>query len=261
MVGPLGFTPRIASVGTLANGIAHDLNNILTPLVMSSDLLANSVTDTEGRKLIEMLQISAQRGGDLVKQIMTFSRGADGERKPVMLKYAIKELATLIRETFPRSIRVKTMVPNDLWKVLGNGTQLYQVLMNLAVNARDAMPNGGLLSIETRNVPIGSEQIKTEMPPENYILLSVTDEGTGMRPEIIDRIFDPFFTTKEPGKGTGLGLSTVIGIVKDHGGFIDVQSAVGKGSCFRVLLPAMVGEIEASFGESSPDLPLSLIHI
>ena len=248
---------RLESVGALANGIAHDLNNILTPLVMSSDLLAKSVTDAEGKKLIEMLQISAQRGGDLVKQIMTFSRGADGEREPVMLKYAIKELATLIRETFPRSICVKTMVPTDLWKVLGNRTQLYQVLMNLAVNARDAMPNGGLLSIETRNVPIGSEQIKPEMPPGNYILLSVTDEGIGMRLEIIDRIFEPFFTTKEPGKGTGLGLSTLIGIVKDHGGFIDVQSVVGKGSCFRVLLPAMVGKIEASFVESSPDLPFA----
>ncbi len=236
---------RLESVGGLASGIAHDLNNIFTPLVMCSDLLAASVADEEGKKLLEMLQANAQRGGEMVKQILAFSRGTNGERKPFILKYTIKELEALLRSTLPCSIQVATDIARDLWLIHGDPTQLHQVIMNLAVNARDAMPNGGLLKIEAQNRHLDDSYVKKipEARAGNYIMLLVSDNGTGMRPEVRSKIFEPFFTTKEPGKGTGLGLTTVLGIVKSHGGFVEVDSEFGKGTCFKIFLPAEVAPV------------------
>lgn len=246
---------RLESVGGLASGIAHDLNNIFTPLVMCSDLLAASVTDDEGKKLLEMLQANAQRGGEMVKQILAFSRGTNGERKPFIVKYTIKEVEALIRSTFPCSIKVTTDIARDLGLIHGDPTQLHQVVMNLAMNARDAMPNGGVLKIEARNCQLDESFKNREARPGDYVLLSVSDTGTGMRPEIRNRIFEPFFTTKEPGKGTGLGLTTVLGIVKSHGGFIDVDSEFGKGTSFKIFLPAKVVQLAAGPVSSRCSLP------
>lgn len=248
---------RLESVGALASGIAHDLNNIFTPLLMCSDLLRQTLTSAEDKQLLEMLQANAQRGGELVKQILTFARGTDGQRKSILIKYTIKELENLIRQTFPRSIRLKTSVPNDLWPIMGDAAQLHQVIMNLVVNARDAMPNGGTLKIEAQNLHIDTycAPRQPEARPGDYVVLKVSDDGVGMRPEVLCRVFEPFFTTKEPGKGTGLGLSTVLGIVKAHQGFIDVDSEPGKGTVFSIFLPATPIESQVAPSTDSVALP------
>ncbi len=231
---------RMESIGTLAGGIAHDLNNVLAPLLISVELLKEKVSDDAGRRLLDSLEANVNRGASLVKQVLTFGRGIKGERIPIHLKHIGDEIAQLVRETFPKSLKFEIQCADGLWTVTGDPTQLEQVLMNLCVNARDAMPGGGTLSLRMENRVLDKDHTTAnlEAKPGNYVVISVSDTGTGMAPEIRDRIFEPFFTTKEQGKGTGLGLSTALAIVKSHGGFINCYSEVGKGSVFKVYLPA-----------------------
>ena len=236
---------RMQSIGQLASGIAHDLNNILAPIMMSTTLLRQKVQDKEGLELLDSMEASAKRGADVVKQVLWFGRGLEGQREPLNPRQLIDEVIRIISETFSKAIEVETDIAVDVHNVSGDQTQLHQVLLNLSVNARDAMPNGGILKLGVRNFVVDAQfaeanaDSNTNAKPGPYVLLEVTDTGHGIPVEIRDRIFEPFFTTKELGKGTGLGLSTTLSIVKSHGGFIVVESEVGKGSTFQVYLPEM----------------------
>ncbi|MGF2038817.1 MAG: response regulator [Nostoc sp. CmiVER01] len=236
---------RLESIGTLASGIAHDLNNILTPILAGAQLLPLKFphADERTRHLLEILEINARRGADLVKQVLSFARGVEGKRITLQLRHIIVELGKILKETFPKSIEISTDVPQDLWMVSGDSTQLHQVLMNLCVNARDAMPNGGSLSIYAENLLIDENYARMNLEAKEgpYTVVTVSDTGGGIPREILDRIFEPFFTTKDVGQGTGLGLSTVLGIVKSHRGFVNVYSEVGSGTSFKVYLPAVEG--------------------
>ncbi|WP_017721257.1 hybrid sensor histidine kinase/response regulator [Kamptonema formosum] len=236
---------RIESIGTLAGGIAHDLNNILTPILASAQLLQMELPPEKKQGLLVMVENNAKRGANLIKQVLSFARGMEGEHTILEVSHVIREIAEVARETFPKSIEVRADIAADLWAVSGDATQLHQVLMNLCVNARDAMPSGGKLSICAANLWIDPHyaQMNIEAREGPYTVIAVSDTGTGIRPEIQERIFEPFFTTKELGKGTGLGLSTVVGIVRSHGGFIKLDSQSGRGTQFQVYLPA-VGSTE-----------------
>ncbi len=244
---------RMESLGTLAGGIAHDLNNMLAPILMASQLLRMKVSDVDSVKYLDTLEASTQRGASLVKQVLSFARGAEGERTELQLRSLIKEVQKILIETFARSIQIQAYMPQDLWQVLGDATQLHQVLMNLCVNARDAMPTGGLLEIAAENILIEPSAVRQHPVerPGAYVVLTVSDTGTGIPQHILDRIFDPFFTTKEPGKGSGIGLTTVQTILKSHGGNITVQSEVGKGTRFKCYLPALTA-VAPAVGEIAP---------
>ena len=234
-------TQRLESIGILAGGIAHDLNNVLTPILMGLDLLPLSPREEERRALIETMRTSAERGAALVRQILSFAQGAEGEQLPMQVQPVVKETRKLLQHTLPKSIQLQVILPEDLWWIAGDATQVAQVLMNLGVNARDAMPLGGRLTIRAANVTVDEDFVRRhlEAQPGPYVLLEVSDTGFGIAPENLDKIFDPFFTTKEPGRGTGLGLSTALGIVTAHGGFIQVASEPNQGTCFSVYLPAL----------------------
>jgi hypothetical protein len=240
-------TQRLESIGTLASGIAHDLNNVLTPILMSVTLLQEGLTDERDLKLLETLRCSAQRGSDMVKQILSFARGEAGHRAVIPLKPLASEVTKIIRDTFPKNIQVRLQTAKDLWPVLADTTQLHQVLMNLCVNARDAMPDGGTLAIQIENARL--DEPGTSLPagarPARCLRITVTDSGRGIAPEIMGKIWDPFFTTKAPSKGTGLGLTTVQNIIKSHGGFVSASSAVGRGTRFEVYLPAAEATAES----------------
>ncbi|HSK70536.1 MAG TPA: PAS domain S-box protein [Pyrinomonadaceae bacterium] len=231
---------RMESIGTLAGGIAHDLNNILAPILMSIEILQLEALNSSSEKWLSIIRENAERGADLVSQVLYFARGMGGERTPIQLKHIIKDLVNVLKETLPKSVAIRFEIEPDLWLVSADSTQIHQVLMNLCINARDAMPNGGTLTITAQNTTLDENyaQMNIEANIGNYILMTVADTGAGMPQEIINRIFDPFFTTKDIGKGTGLGLSTVLSIVKSHGGFINVYSEVGKGTKFMIYLPA-----------------------
>jgi PAS domain S-box-containing protein len=235
---------RMESIGTLASGIAHDLNNILTPVLATAQLLQMTLTnlDERSQQMLQVLEANAKRGAELVKQVLSFARGVEGKQTILQIKHLIREIQQIAKGTFPKSIELWTEVPEDLWTVTGNATQLHQVLMNLCVNARDAMPFGGTLKIIAENLTIDEDYARVNLDAQagNYIAVTISDNGIGIPNEILDRIFEPFFTTKEVGKGTGLGLSTVIGIIKSHRGFITVTSAVGEGTQFKLFLPAVV---------------------
>ncbi|MFT3829413.1 MAG: response regulator [Opitutaceae bacterium] len=231
---------RLDSIGRLAGGIAHDLNNILLPILICPGLLRERVRDEVSRDLVDSIEVSARRGADIVRQLLTFSRGTDGERVPVQPRALVNEMISIMRETFPKSINLRSAIPTDVWAVRGDPTQLHQVLMNLCVNARDAMLHGGDLRLMVENCEIDEATARANAGarPGRHVLLRVSDTGSGIPPEHLDKIFDPFFTTKEVGQGTGLGLSTVLGIVNSHGGFIQLESRVGRGTEFRIYLPA-----------------------
>ncbi|MBD2385534.1 hybrid sensor histidine kinase/response regulator [Cylindrospermum sp. FACHB-282] len=249
-------TQRLESIGTLASGIAHDLNNILTPILAGAQLLPLKFPDADERTrhLLEILEVNARRGSDLVKQVLSFARGVEGKRITLQLRHLIVEVSKILKETFPKSIDINTDVPQELWTVSADSTQLHQVLMNLCVNARDAMPHGGVLSITGENLLIDENYARMNLEAKTgpYIVITVSDTGVGIPGEILDRIFEPFFTTKEVGQGTGLGLSTILGIIKSHGGFVNVYSEVGKGTRFKVYLPAEGGMETVSPEELTP---------
>jgi PAS domain S-box-containing protein len=233
---------RLESLGSLASGIAHDLNNVLTPIVGAAQLLPLTLTNLDARnqRLLNMLVESSQRGSGLVKQILSFAKGMDGERTAIQIRHILTEIISVARQTFPASIQISLHIDSeDLWLVNVDATQIHQVLMNLFVNARDAMPNGGVISASAENITIDTEYTKLHLQPPvgSYLLITIADTGIGMNSELLAQIFDPFFTTKET--GTGLGLSTVQGIIKAHGGSIDVTSEIDQGSCFKIYLPAI----------------------
>jgi PAS domain S-box-containing protein len=232
---------RMESIGTLAGGIAHDLNNVLTPVMMSIELLKfDSGNDADRKTILDTIQVSCRRGADLVRQVLSFARGVDGQRVPIQLPQLIGELKGMIGETFPRNIKFVTQVSGDLWPLTGDPTQLHQVLLNLAVNARDAMPNGGTLTVTATNVSLDPKEIGSspETSAGRHVLLAVSDTGTGITDNDCEHIFEPFFTTKRIGEGTGFGLAIVHTIVKSHSGFLRVESEVGRGTDFKIYLPA-----------------------
>lgn len=248
---------RLENIGTLAGGIAHDLNNVLTPILMSIQALQKRHDDEKTQQSLSTIEMSARRGADIVKQVLTFARGTEGERTLLQPKHILREIEKITRETFPRSIEIRTNFPTNLWTITGDATQLHQIILNLLVNARDAMPNGGLINLAAENITLdeSSTRLHLNAKPGNYVLLSVGDTGTGIKSEILDKIFDPFFTTKEIGKGTGLGLSTVIAIVKSYGGFVTVNSTIGKGTEFKVFIPATHIEISDDKVDKKRHLP------
>jgi signal transduction histidine kinase/ActR/RegA family two-component response regulator len=249
---------RMESIGTLAGGVAHDLNNILAPIVMAAEVMRRE-TDPEARDyILGIIEESAKRGADIVQQVLTFARGTDGERTILQLRHLVIDLEKMMRETFPRLITIVNKVPRNLRTVTGDATQLHQVLLNLCINARDAMPHGGALTISGRNAELDdNDAARTpDAEPGSYTVVEVTDTGMGIPKDIIGKIFDPFFTTKEVGKGTGLGLSTLIGIVKSHHGFVTVDSQVGKGTTFKVYLPANTADATELGQQQSPSIPV-----
>jgi len=234
-------TERMESIGTLAGGIAHDLNNVLTPIMMSIELLkCDSGNPPDRITILDTIHVSCRRGAELVRQVLSFARGLDGKRISLRIRHLIDELNGMIHETFPRDIKIATQVPYDLWPIVGDPTQLHQVLLNLAVNARDAMPQGGTLTVAAANITLAPRGVGTsnETGGGRHVMLTVSDTGLGIPPEIRERIFEPFFTTKEVGKGTGFGLATVHAVVKSHGGFIELESEAGHGATFKIYLPA-----------------------
>lgn len=236
-------TQRLESLGTLAGGIAHDLNNILTPILSAAQLLQlkRPHADEWNQQMYRTIETNTKRGSALVKQVLQFARGVDGKRTIVLVSNLFSEIEQIVHGTFPKSIEFSRNIQPELWAVIGDGTHLHQVLMNLIVNARDAMPSGGTLSISAENLLIDEQYTRMNLEANvgPYIVITVADTGSGMSLETLDRIFEPFFTTKEVGQGTGLGLSTVRGIIKSHDGFVTVHSEIGKGTEFKLFLPAV----------------------
>jgi PAS domain S-box-containing protein len=248
---------RMESIGTLAGGIAHDLNNILAPILMATELLPDHVRDEAGREMLASVRSSAQRGADLVKQVLGFARGIEGVRRTVNPLEIVREIHHVARDTFPRNIDIELTAQEGLRTVLADPTQLHQVVMNLCVNARDAMPEGGKLTIALENLDVDDifADINLGAKAGPYVLIRIEDTGTGMPLEIQEKIFEPFFTTKELGKGTGLGLSTTFSIVRDHGGFIGLYSEPGRGARFKIHLPAVSAEADPGRDNGRADLP------
>ena len=248
---------RMESIGTLAGGIAHDLNNILSPIIMSVEMLRLKQPDAETGRWLSLIGENAERGADLIKQVLTFARGLEGERIPVQVKHIVKDLVGGLHETLPKSISLKYDIPASPWLIAADPTQIHQVLMNVCLNARDAMPDGGSLRISVENIRIDDAyaRMNPEAEPGGYVQMTVEDAGTGMSEETVKRIFDPFFTSKALGHGTGLGLSTALTIVKSHGGFINVYSELGRGTRFSINLPAMEDQVETTVPEAASEYP------
>jgi two-component system cell cycle sensor histidine kinase/response regulator CckA len=249
---------RMESIGTLAGGIAHDLNNVLSPIMMAIDMLKLKVTDETGQKWLDVLRGNAERGGNMVHQVLSFARGVEGEHVALHPKHLIKEIVQILHKTLPKSIEITYRIPDDLWIISADATQMHQVLMNLCVNARDAMPEGGSISIRAENTVVDENyaRMHIEAKPGRFVLITVTDTGPGMTPEVQNRIFEPFFTTKEMSKGTGLGLSTALTIVKSHGGFINVYSELHRGSQFSLYVPALDRPGTVDVEALKTDLPI-----
>ncbi len=247
---------RMESIGVLSSGVAHNLNNMLTPIMMSVRMLKEKLKDEQSQKLLTILEQNSRRGADLIKQVLSFSRGVEGERDPLAVAYLLSEIEKIIKDTFPKDITIQIDIQKDLSTIVGDAAQLHQVLMNLCVNAKDAMPDGGILSITASDFLIDEDYARVNMDARAgyYVVITVKDTGAGIPSSILDRIFEPFFTRKEFGKGTGLGLSTALAIVRSHGGFINVESEVGAGSIFRVYLPAIKIEIKGA-EEQQPEFP------
>lgn len=249
---------RMEGIGLLAGGIAHDLNNVLAPILMSVQLLQEMHPDEETQDILTTLQTTTQRGADIVRQVLTFARGIKGDRILLEPKHLIKDILRVAKEAFPRNIQIESKVAPDLWNIVGDPTQLHQVLLNLTINARDAMPDGGTLKINAYNGE-GHQEISAldfVIAPGEYAIISVKDTGTGIPLDKQDKIFEPFFTTKEIGKGTGLGLSTVMGIIKSHRGYVQVKSTPGIGTEFLIYLPAVKRQITEQLATAEVSLPL-----
>ncbi len=231
---------RLESIGLLASGIAHDLNNALAPVAMVASLLRGRLKHPEDERWIDTLEKCVTRGSGLVRQILGFAHGVGGEPRIVQMQHLMREIVEVIAQTFPKSIQLEQWVAHELWTIKAQVTQMHQVLLNLCVNARDAMPEGGKLRLKAENCRLdtAAAQAIEGAKPGAWVMLQVEDNGTGIPPEVAARIWEPFFTTKEADKGTGLGLSTVRGIIEAHQGFIVMSTEVGRGTTFRVYLPA-----------------------
>ncbi len=232
---------RAESIGILASGIAHDLKNVLVPITMASGFLRRLAKDNDALQIIAMIEESARRGSQIIQQLLTFGRGIGSQKVSLRPGSLLQEVAKVARCTFPKNIKVEEQVPDNLWFVHGDPTQICQVLLNLCVNARDAMSSGGTLSVSAENLLADADYaaMNSEAKPGPYVVLQIADTGAGIPPDTLDKIFDPFFTTKEPGKGTGLGLASALAIVRGHGGFIQVNIRLGEGTRFKVYLPAL----------------------
>jgi two-component system cell cycle sensor histidine kinase/response regulator CckA len=246
---------RLESIGTLASGIAHDLNNVLTPVLVAVKLLLKDRPGLDRKTLLETARASIERGAGMIRQLLAFGGGLAGEQVPVAVPDLVAEVNGMLAHTLPKSVALTTSVAGGPWPTRGDPTQLTQVLVNLCVNARDAMPAGGTISVRVTNQAV-DDRWAAQNPgarPGRYVVVSVTDTGGGMTREVQERIFDPFFTTKPFGQGTGLGLATVRGIVKAHGGFVTVYSEPGKGSRFSVYLPAADQAAPPAATSGAPD--------
>lgn len=232
-------TQRLQSIGTLAGGIGHDLNNCLTPVLAAAQLLHAEVKSETGQALLQAAEQAARRGAGILRQLLMFARGAEEGKQPVHLKLLVEELRLLVTRTFPPSIQFTARLAPGLRAVRGDVTQLHQVLMNLCVNARDAMPQGGRLAVEAQTVAVTGEFAgkPAGVAPGTFVLVSVSDTGTGIPPEVMEHMFEPFYSTKPAGHGTGLGLYSVLTVVENHGGFVRVDSTPGAGSQFQIYLP------------------------
>ncbi|MFO1471662.1 MAG: PAS domain S-box protein [Turneriella sp.] len=248
---------RLESIGTLAGGIAHDLNNVLTPIMLATAVLKTGELKDDQLELLAMIEASVKHGTRMVRQVLSFARGAEGNPRPMQLETLLADLEPIIRDTFPRNIDIKIEASENLWLVKADFTQLHQVLMNLAVNARDAMPEGGKLILTASNCTLDKQYagMQVDAKPGNYVLIHLEDSGEGMPADVIERIYEPFFTTKEHGKGTGLGLSTSLAIVKAHGGFMRVYSEPGRGTKFHVYLPALSDEALTAQPDDTEEMP------
>ena len=234
-------TQRLESLGTMATGIAHDLNNILTPIVICSGMLRTATGNPQCDQYLDAIEKNAKRGADVIKQILTFARGGNGKKSHFSIGIILKEIIRMTAETFPKSIECQAHFSPNAWPVFGNATQLHQVFMNLLINARDAMlPEGGRIKLSLHNRHLSQKDVSmmSDGRPGAYLVVDVEDSGVGIRNTDLERIFDPFFTTKQADHGTGLGLATVRGIIQEHGGFILVKSSFGHGTLFKVFIPA-----------------------
>ena len=236
---------RLESIGTLASGLAHDLNNVLAPIMMAVQFIKDNTEDEGMKACFQTLETCSRRGADIIRQVLMFARGVEGERILLNPKHLIQEMQRIATETFPRSIEISTRISRNPCVLLGDATQIQQVVMNLCVNARDAMPQGGVLTIglDKKELDAAGAAIHPKAKPGSYVVISVTDTGTGIPPELVDKIFDPFFTTKPLGQGTGLGLPTVLGIAENHGGFVHLETKPGAGTTFFVYIPTAPGEV------------------
>jgi PAS domain S-box-containing protein len=248
---------RMESLGTLASGIAHDLNNVLTPIMGSIQLLGLKLNDEKSKTLLRTLDSSVERGSYLIKQILTFARGHKEENITIDLKQYIMEIVKILKHTFPKNINIIDNISKDLANIYGDPTQIHQVLMNICVNAKDAMPNGGNLSFIAENTFIDENYSKINSSARigPYLIIAISDTGDGIPVEQQDKVFEPFYTTKDIGKGTGLGLSTAYSIIKSHGGFINLYSEVDKGTIFKIYLPASNIDLNEIKDEDKTGLP------
>lgn len=248
---------RLESIGTLAGGIAHDLNNVLTPIMLAVEVLKMGQLSDDQKELIETVALSARRGAGMVKQVLSFARGVEGIPAPMQVAHLFADIEKIVRDTFPKNISLVINTPKDLWPIRGDKTQLHQVVLNMAVNARDAMADGGELLLAAENHTLDAQYagMYPGVSPGKFVGIRIEDSGDGMPPEVLEKIFEPFFTTKEPGKGTGLGLSTSIGIVKGHGGFIRAYSEPGKGTRFHIYLPALLSSKSTAAEDAQQVLP------
>jgi nitrogen-specific signal transduction histidine kinase len=244
-------TQRLESIGMLASGIAHDLNNVLAPIILAAPVLREHATNPEDLRIITSLEKSAERGVELVRQILSFAHGAGSVQQIVQIKHLLQEALTVAGETFPKNIRVEDNFPGNLWPIMADPTQIHQVLLNLCVNARDAMQDGGTLWLSAENCLLDEVTARKigGARPGAWVVLHVEDSGTGIPAEALSQIWEPFFTTKGEGKGTGLGLSTVRSIVENHNGFISLKTQPGRGTIFRVYLPAAEVPANGSVGD------------
>ncbi|MBC7474719.1 MAG: PAS domain S-box protein [Candidatus Sericytochromatia bacterium] len=233
---------RLDSLGTLASGIAHDLNNALTPILMAVEILKIRLNDEKSLRILENVNSSTLHAAEMVKQVLTFAKGSQGYSEVFKLSILLKELEKIIFDTFPKNIKIKFDIKDDLWNIKADATQIHQVIMNLCVNSKDALPNGGTIKVKSENIVIDEHyaKIHLEFKTGLYVLIEVSDSGIGIPKEIINKIFDPFFTTKPIGKGTGLGLSTSSSIIKSHNGLINIYSEPGNGTKIKVYLPALL---------------------
>jgi hypothetical protein len=247
-------------LGTLAGGIAHDLNNILQPVAMSVEMLQESRTDSESHEILDMMAGNLRRATELIRHILKFTVGSRSEPAVVELEPLFKEVGNIIRQSFPKTILFKMSFQEHLGAVLGDATQIEQILLNLCVNARDAMPSGGKLQLQAENFFADQEFASrhTGARNGNYVKISISDTGAGIPLPIRKKIFEPFFTTKGPESGTGLGLSTAHGIVQTHGGFLVLETEEGRGTTFEVYLPCFRA---AYFQQPEPVKKPALPHI